>query len=341
MFFLSIITSCGDNGTVQCQPRQEFEVQGPVLSDESHAFLVDAAQYQADVEFIAQPRPPASDHYYAVQHFCAERLSSLGYDVEYHNYGSGTNVIGVKRGIKMPEKHVVVSAHYDAIGDCPGADDNASGVAGVLETARILAAEEHDKTLVLACWDEEEAGRLGSKAFVQRARENNSDIEVSFVYEMIGYKSDEPNSQTIPTVLEFIYPEEVSKLKANNNTGDFILLASDDSARQHAFMLSEMANQKGLPLMNLELSCRDKTSFLYLDLRRSDHGAFWEHDYPAIMITDTADYRNPHYHCGDTGKTDPNLVLEDTVEHLDFEFATKVVDVVTSAVKEALVFNGQ
>src|SRR5690606_20146741 len=133
---------------------------------------VEAARYQADLEAIAMPREPESAHWQAVQDLCAERLEGLGFTVERHAYATGVNVIGVREGTSEPQRRVLVGAHYDHIAGCAGADDNASGVAGALEAARVLAMASFPRTLVVACWDEEERGLIGSRAYAERARTN-------------------------------------------------------------------------------------------------------------------------------------------------------------------------
>ena len=117
---------------------------------------VDGARYKADLDFISKPRPPGSAHWKAVQDRCASRFSELGYTVELHAYETGVNVLGVKAGAGRAGEQVVVSAHYDHIENCDGADDNGTGVAGLLETAGVLSKDRFDRTLVLACWDQEE-----------------------------------------------------------------------------------------------------------------------------------------------------------------------------------------
>src|SRR5690606_6446465 len=104
-----------------------------------------------------------------VQDLCADRLTELGYEVTLHNYGSGVNVIGRRPGATAPDEIVMVGAHYDHIDDCRGADDNASGVAAALEIARVLATVETQRTTMIACWDQEELGLIGSEAFVTAA----------------------------------------------------------------------------------------------------------------------------------------------------------------------------
>src|SRR5205085_2928777 len=132
--------------------------------------LVDRAGFEADVISIAAPRTPRTPHWQAVQDLCADRFAALGYEVERHAYATGVNVIGVRTGTKLPAERIVVSAHYDSVPNCAGADDNGTGTAATLEVARVLSLQPHDRTLVVACWDEEERGLIGSSAYVARAK---------------------------------------------------------------------------------------------------------------------------------------------------------------------------
>ncbi len=135
------------------------------------ADCVEQSRYEADLKFVAAPRPPGSAHHQAVRDLCAARFAEYGFTVEQHDYGTGSNVIGVLPGAS--DERVIVSAHYDSTdGSCPGADDNATGVAGVLETARVMATASLDRTLVVACWDEEEDGLIGSDAYAARAKQS-------------------------------------------------------------------------------------------------------------------------------------------------------------------------
>jgi Zn-dependent M28 family amino/carboxypeptidase len=165
------------------------------------------ARLQSDVVLIAEPRPPGSTHWQAIQDLCADRFQQYGFEVERHQYATGVNVIGKRAGSTTPGEQVIISAHYDHIPDCPGADDNASGVAAVLETARVLAGAAFDRTLVLACWDEEEDGLIGSEAYATRAAQNNETIVSMVSLEMIGYRSDS-NSQTTPAGFNLLFADE-------------------------------------------------------------------------------------------------------------------------------------
>ena len=286
----------------------------------------DIERYREDLAFIAkEPRDAGSDHHLAVQNLCATRFEELGFEVELQEVGEYVNVIGWRRGEEEPEDIVVVSAHYDTVPGCNGADDNGSGVAAVLESARILGSRGHDRTLAVACWDGGERGLLGSKTFVIRQRAQDADIIVMYDYEMIGYKSDEPNSQALPAGFEQLFPDQIRQISANKNRGDFIALVFDMDAQNHASNIVGYAEEVGIPIVSLRL---DLDGVVPPDLRRSDHASFWDQGFPAIMVTDTSEFRNPNYHC--PGE------LNDDIDTIDFEFAIGITEAVTASAMDAL-----
>ena len=123
--------------------------------------------------------------------------------------------------MSKPNERVVVSAHYDSVPNSAGADDNGTGVAGVLEAARVLSKESHARTLVVACWDEEERGLIGSTAYVKRAQAAGDAIVLSLVFEMIGYRNTAPMSQKTDATLEAVFPDAAAQIAANDYRGDF------------------------------------------------------------------------------------------------------------------------
>jgi Zn-dependent M28 family amino/carboxypeptidase len=252
-----------------------------------------------------------------VRALCAERLEALGFAVELQAYATGTNVIGVKAGMGDSDQRVLVAAHYDHIPGCPGADDNASGVAGLLEVARVLAQAELERTLVVACWDEEERGLIGAAAYARRARDRGEQIVANYTFEMIGVKKTEPGSQAMPAGLELLFADQAAEVEANEYRGDFIALIYDTSHSGQAVAdMLEMADDVGLSAIELGLSDALKNSNLVADLRRSDHAPFWEVDLPSIMITDTSEFRYPQYHCRDG---------DDVIDNLDPAFSAQVI----------------
>ncbi len=284
-----------------------------------------AERYRRDLAFMAQaPRTPGSEHHSAVRKLCAERLGELGYRVELQSFNGGVNVIAYKDGSKHPQQKIMLSAHYDTVPNCNGADDNASGVAGVLESAELLADKQFDKTLMLACWDQEENNLAGSRAFLD---EHASGIEMSYVYEMIAYFSAEAGSQSIPAGFDKVFPEQVNQIKDKQFRGDFTLLVYDDLAANRMQALEAIAEQRQMTYIGLELNGLMKSLPQLADLHRSDHSSFWDAEIAAMMITDTADFRNPNYHC---------FKGEDKLETINIEFALKTVNVITDLIEHEL-----
>lgn len=289
--------------------------------------LVDRAAYEADLTSIAAgPRSPRTPYWQTVQDLCADRFAALGFEVERHAYTTGVNVIGVRAGTTRPAERVVVSAHYDSVLNCSGADDNGSGVAGVLEAARVLSRDPHDRTLVVACWDEEERGLIGSSAYVTRAKAAGDQIVLALVFEMIGYRNSAPMSQKTDATLEAVFPDAAAQIAANDYRGDFALVVNDESAAAAVTDLQAVATEIALPIVNISLLAPLKRSID--DLRRSDHAPFWDADVPALMITDTADFRNAHYHCRQS--------TSDALADIDLDFAVANVKVVVGAAAAAL-----
>lgn len=284
------------------------------------AACVDAAAYAADLEHLAVVRSPGTAGHDAARAHCATVLGDLGFTVEEHAYGSGTNVVGVKAGTDAT-RQVIVSAHYDSVADCEGADDNASGVAGALGVARALASGTWTQDLVVACWDEEERGLIGSEAYAARAAGADQSIDVAVSLEMIGYKSTEADSQALPLGFDQVFPAAAEAVAANENKGDFIALVADPAsvAWVDAFF---GWTPSSLSSIRVDIPENLLGSPLIADLSRSDHAAFWGEGFPAVMVTDTADFRYPGYHCADGS---------DSVARLDLEFAVDVTRATAAA----------
>jgi hypothetical protein len=291
------------------------------------ALCVDGAAYQTDLVLIAAPREPGSAHWQTVQDLCADRLASLGFTVERQSYGTGVNVVGTRTGTGATPRRVLVGAHYDSTPGCPGADDNATGTAAALEVARVLAMRDFEDTLVVACWDEEERGLIGSEAYATAARAAGEDIEVYFNFEMIGFVDDTPGAQTIPAGIDLLFPAANAELEANEFRGDFLALVGDESAGAAVESLERNGDLLGLPNIPLVVPQTLVSEPLLGDLRRSDHAPFWDLSYPAIMLTDTSEFRYDAYHCGGG---------PDVVENLDQAFTTLVIRTTVAAAAEAL-----
>jgi aminopeptidase YwaD len=228
------------------------------------------------------------------------------------------NVLALLAGSDRSQPRIVIGAHLDTIRGTPGADDNASGIAGVLEAARVLAASGPSLPVELAVWDlEERTGltyRVGSRRHVAAARENDVRYAGALVFEMIGYRTTEPGSQKIPLPIRWMDLP---------TTGDFLAVVGDFQSRKLLRGFVDAAGRAApkLKLVHIAVPLRGWSVWA---TRRSDNASFWSNGLPALLLTDTADLRNPHYHrASDTSRT------------LDYAFMAEVVD---SAVETAVSF---
>ncbi len=299
-------------------------------SPDALADCVEEGRYLETLEFVAETRSPAEPHWQLVQDHLAAQLAEFGYEVELDVYDTGINVLGRLRGT-LGTSDVIISAHYDSVSNCEGADDNASGVSGALEAARVLAQGEYEQDLVIAFWDQEEVGLIGASSYIDRAVERGDDIAANYNLEMIGYTDDSPGAQTIPAGFDALFPAEYGAIEDNEFRGDFITVVADDLIADGAAALVAQGQRLELSVVHLELDADLKNNPLLSDLRRSDHAPFWEVDYPAMMITDTSEFRYPNYHC------DP---APDLVEDLDHAFSRKVVAATVGAAATTLVLVG-
>jgi Zn-dependent M28 family amino/carboxypeptidase len=230
----------------------------------------------------------------------------------YRNY-TVSNVISEIRSNGKPARRYLLGAHYDSVRGTVGADDNASAVAVQLETARFLKSLEGEvKTgvavkFVSFALEEHPAFWTpcrGSRVHARRAKRAREQIDGMLCLEMVGYRSRKAGSQRYPFPLMHLdYPK----------VGDFIGIIGDHRSAPlvHSIRRAFTRNHD-LPTRCLIVPWR---GWLTHFVRRSDHVSFWDAGYPAVMITDTAEFRNPHYH-----------KKSDTLETLDYEFMAELVE---------------
>lgn len=181
---------------------------------------------------------------------------------------------------------ILVGAHYDSVRHSPGADDNASGVAALLELGGALAGLRPGKTLRLVAFVNEEPpfffwGNMGSGEYARAARHRGDDIRIMLSLEMLGYYDDTPGSQHYPPLLGRFYPD----------TGNFIGFVSNLASRR--VLRQVVAAFRA----HSDFPCEQLATFAWVPgVAWSDQLSFWREGYPAVMVTDTAFYRNPHYH---------------------------------------------
>jgi Zn-dependent M28 family amino/carboxypeptidase len=242
------------------------------------------------LQHIARERDPylaTAGHFY-VQTYIRECLQQWG-SVESHPlafYGRTHQNLILKLPASLSEPQqgvVIVGAHYDAVPGSPGADDNGSGVAVLLELARLCAARPLTRPLWFVAFDLEEAGLLGSTAYVEMLWKEKQPIHLMLSLEMLGYYSDHPYSQSYPSPLQYFYP----------NAGNFLALIGNLPTLLDLWRFRRLFRRQGISCEYLPAGWKGQ---LVPDTRRSDHAPFWDKGYRAIMVTDTAFLRNPHYH---------------------------------------------
>ena len=253
---------------------------------------------------IVRERDPylSTEGHFYVREYIRQELANFGkVDIHKFNYNGKThqNLILEIPG-KKNLKPIIIAAHYDGVVGTPGADDNASGVVVLLELARIFSENNIDYPLRLIAFDLEEYGLIGSYYYAKSLKEKKEKIRLMFSLEMLGYCDKKPNSQTYPIGLKKFYP----------NTGDFIALVGNLGILKDLNQLSRTFKNNQVSCVTLPVPFKGK---LIPQTRLSDHSSFWDEDYPALMVTDTAFLRNPNYH-----------QATDTIESLDLDFLTEV-----------------
>lgn len=216
-----------------------------------------------------------------------------GYEVVRQEYRVGgekwANLEVTRRGRSRPSAILLIGAHYDSVMGSPGANDNATGVAAMLEIARSFTAVEPAASVRFVAFVNEEppffkTAQMGSRVYAQLARARGDDIRAMVSLETIGYYSDAPGSQQFP------FPSWLYDL-AFPDTGNFVIFASNWGSR------AVMRRAEALFRAKSDFPIESISTFEVVPgVDWSDHDSFWQAGYPAFMVTDTALYRYPHYH---------------------------------------------
>ena len=226
-----------------------------------------------------------------------QRFASMGYEVDTEPVPTavgpkGFNVIAEITGTLHPEQIVVIGAHYDTELHTPGADDNASGVAVMLELAARFVQAPQARTIRWIAYTNEEGsnsagGAMGSYTNATNSKAKNEQIVAMLSLEMLGYFSDEPGSQRYPFPAEMANQLGMDLPTVGNYIGVVGRLVDRPLLEQVA---SAMSGAGTIPVTQAAIPP------LVTAIYRSDHANYWLRGYPAAMITDTSEYRNPHYH---------------------------------------------
>jgi Zn-dependent M28 family amino/carboxypeptidase len=250
--------------------------------------------------------------------YLSEQFASFGYQVTRQPFvfGGNTyhNIIAELMGASSPETLLIVGAHYDSVSTTPGADDNASGVAGLLGLARALADAKIGKTVrfvafALEEWPVYRSSNMASYHYALSLKEKNERVEGMICLEMIGYFCDRDGCQHYPfPFMNRVYP----------GAGNFISMVGSMRSKSFTERIAQSFRRgTDLPVVTLNAPA------IVVGIDFSDHWSFGKLGYKALMVTDTAFYRNPHYHA----PTD----LPDT---LDYVRMSKVVEGLAAAIRE-------
>lgn len=249
--------------------------------------------------------------------YIGKALRGFGYKVHRQEFSvegvTVANVEGERTGTSLPEEILVVGAHYDSLIGSPGANDNASGVAGVLEIARLLATRKLSRTIRFVAFVNEEppffqTPHMGSRVYASRARRRKEQIVAMLAIETIGYYSDAAGSQSYPFPLQLFYPK----------TANFIGFVGNVSSRHLLHRVLHTFRQfTDFPAEGIAAPA------WVTGISWSDHWSFWEEGYPAVMVTDTALFRYEHYHSP-----------HDTANKLEYERMAQVVTGISRVVAD-------
>lgn len=229
-----------------------------------------------------------SDGHEEAGRYIESSLRKYGYQTHSQSFDvsgiSSRNIEAVIQGKQIPEKTIIVGAHYDTVAATPGADDNASGVAALLYLAKSLKNKPSSVTLKFLAFSNEEThfyASMGSYAYAQRSRERGENILGMFSLEMLGYYSDDEQTQHYPEPLHLFYPQ----------VGNFIAFVGNEKSR--TFLEKSISAFRETCDFPSEGCVAPEWM---ADASRSDHNSFWKFDFPAVMITDTSNFRNSNYH---------------------------------------------
>jgi len=275
----------------------------------------DPAKLKIHLERIVGERNPRSSptRLSKVEQYIEGEFKSFGLAVESDPFsyrGRSYRNIVARAGSRRSGPLIILGAHYDSVEGSPGADDNASGVAVLLEAARLLSRARLRNPILFCAFNLEELNMVGSTHLAEKLKAEGAKIGVMLSLEMVGYTDSGSGGQKYPAGLSWFYPDR----------GDFIgVVGNWRSATVLRRVAASMRQVKGLPVETLTVL---GNGFLVPAVRLSDHSPFWDLGYPALLVTDTSFFRNPHYHR-----------VSDTADTLDLGFMAKACEGIVTAVR--------
>ena len=275
---------------------------------------IDPTKLKIHLERIVGERNPFTSpaRLSKVEQYIEGELKSFGLSVESDPFtyrGKSYRNIVARAGTARSAPLIILGAHFDSVEGSPGADDNASGVAVLLEVARVLSRVRLSHQVLFGAFNLEELNMVGSAHFAKTLKAQGARVGVMVSLEMVGYTVTGSGGQKYPAGLGWFYPDR----------GDFIgVVGNWRSATMLRRIALSMRQVRGLPVETLTVL---GNGFLVPQVRLSDHSPFWDLGYPALLVTDTSFFRNPHYHR-----------VSDTLDTLDLSFMAKVCAGVITAV---------
>ncbi len=267
--------------------------------------------------------------------YLVEQLQRFGFSTFLQSFDSGINIIAEQPGSNSKAGTILIAAHYDTVANSPGADDNASGIAVVLEVARLFSSISTPHPLKIVFFDQEELGLLGSFAFTSLA-ENLTDLHSVIILDMVGYACHTPGCQQYPPGLNIAPLLQASGVNSPDQ-GEFLVVVGEVENREllQVFRSLKSANSQQNNAQNIASEALSLPpvvtvpiplkGLLTPDALRSDHAPFWYQGIPAVLVTDTANLRSPHYH-------QPT----DTLSHLDRDFLMGSAQVIVNTITQLL-----
>ena len=241
---------------------------------------------------------------------------------------TGTNIIGELNHTNSTSTPILIGAHFDTVPGSPGADDNASGVAAMLECGKVLTDSGSERRVTFVAFDAEEMqppaeGLHGSTAYVKELLAE-SRPSAAIIFESIGFSSSTIKQQ-LPGLFRILFRKTFKALKHQNFESNSLLILSRGKGRNISRHLEKSASVPNIDLAILPLEV-PRWMPLVRNLRRSDHAPFWLAGISAVMISDTANFRNPHYH-------QPS----DTPGTVDFEMVARAARTVLDAIERGAI----
>jgi Zn-dependent M28 family amino/carboxypeptidase len=280
---------------------------------------------EAHLSEIVRDRDPyfATQGHFYVQHYIQQQFEQWG-SVKFHEFKVNGRthrnlILDLPADNHQNRPPILIGAHYDAVPGSPGADDNATGVAALLEMAKAFREHPARSPIRLVAFDMEEiytqSDTFGNMQYADSLRSEanafkGEPLRLMIALEMLGYATSEPNSQRYPAGLERFYP----------NQGNFIALIGNLPTIPDLIRLSRTLRRGGVGAEWLPAGMKGQ---IVPDTRRGDHAAFWDRGYRAIMVTDTANLRNPHYH-----------KPSDRIDTLNLDFLTQVCQGLINGIRQ-------